>query len=80
LPTVSAAQALSDLKSSPSRVISTGIPQLDSLLQNQDAPSQFEELVCGGVSRGQVTEIHGPPGVGKTAFGYVDSFELKDYY
>lgn len=71
MPTVSAAQALSDLKSSPSRVISTGVPQLDSLLQNQDASASSHDAGHGGVSRGQVTEIYGPPGVGKTAIGYV---------
>lgn len=71
MPTVSAAQALSDLKSSATRVISTGIPQLDRILQNQDAASETDEHSHGGVSRCQVTEIYGPPGAGKTAIGYV---------
>ena len=31
--------------------------------------------MAAGISRGQVTEIYGPPGVGKTALAYVtDSF------
>lgn len=29
-----------------------------------------EEVFHGGVSRGKVTEIYGPSGVGKTALGY----------
>lgn len=74
MPTVSAAQALSDLKASPKRVISTGLPQLDTLLHNQNAPAVVDGACNGGVSRGQVTEIYGPPGVGKTAMGYAGLF------
>ncbi|KAG4418802.1 hypothetical protein IFR04_008084 [Cadophora malorum] len=51
MPTVSAAQALQDLRTSPTRSFS-------------DA-----ESLPGGVSRGMMTEIYGPPGVGKTAIG-----------
>ena len=32
---------------------------------------QSEQGDCGGIRRGQLTEIYGPPGVGKTAFWYV---------
>ncbi|SZF01143.1 unnamed protein product [Blumeria hordei] len=64
LPTVSAAQALIDLKCSPSRCISTGLCLLDAFLQNQETPQ--EEAKFGGISRGQVTDVYGPPGVGKT--------------
>ncbi|KAI0994760.1 hypothetical protein K3495_g13422 [Podosphaera aphanis] len=65
MPTVSAAQALEDLKCSPGRCISTGVHALDAYLQNKELS---EEDIYGGISRGQVTDIHGPPGVGKTAF------------
>ncbi|TQS34971.1 hypothetical protein Golomagni_04625 [Golovinomyces magnicellulatus] len=64
MPTVSAAQALDDLTFSPTRCISTGIRGLDAILQNKD--SSDESFSFGGISRGQITEIHGPPGVGKT--------------
>ncbi|RKF53549.1 putative rad55 protein [Golovinomyces cichoracearum] len=64
MPTVSAAQALDDLTFSPTRCISTGIRGLDAILQNKD--SSDESFSYGGISRGQITEIHGPPGVGKT--------------
>ena len=69
MPTVSAAQALQDLKSSPTRFISTGISLLDAVLQNREPRSDGEPL-HGGVSRGKVTEIYGPPGVGKTALWF----------
>ncbi|POS85432.1 hypothetical protein EPUL_001850 [Erysiphe pulchra] len=65
MPTISAAQALRDLTSSPARCISTGIHELDMAIQNKN-PSD-DKFGFGGISRGQVTEIHGPPGVGKTA-------------
>ncbi len=69
MPTVSAAQALQNLKSSWTRCISTGIGLLDCALQNQEPVALHEEPVCGGVSRGKVTEVFGPPGIGKTALG-----------
>jgi RecA/RadA recombinase len=69
MPTVSAAQALQDLKSSPTRCISTGLDLLDCFLQNRKWVSSGVEPLYGGVSRGKVTEVYGPPGVGKTALG-----------
>ncbi|KAI9054748.1 hypothetical protein LZ554_001898 [Drepanopeziza brunnea f. sp. 'monogermtubi'] len=67
MPTVSAAQAFQDLKSSPTRCISTGLFSLDCVLQNMDQAFTNVDSAFGGVSRGKVTEIYGPPGVGKTA-------------
>jgi len=67
MPTVSAAQAFQDLKSSPTRCISTGLSNLDAALQNRESPLPGAEPLLGGISRGKVTEIYGPPGVGKTA-------------
>jgi hypothetical protein len=72
MPTVSAAQALEDLKSSPTRCVSTGLPLLDYALQNREPQLQDNEPFFGGVSRGRVTEVYGPPGAGKTALGLVD--------
>ncbi|TAQ90249.1 hypothetical protein B7494_g1423 [Chlorociboria aeruginascens] len=69
LPTVSAAQALQNVKSSPTRCISTGLSNLDSVLQHQDRAVPENEGFHGGISRGKVTEVYGPPGVGKTALG-----------
>ncbi|TVY43799.1 DNA repair protein [Lachnellula occidentalis] len=69
MPTISAAQALEDLKSSPTRCISTGLSLLDHALQNREPQLPETEPFYGGVSRGEVTEIYGPPGVGKTALG-----------
>lgn len=71
MPTVSAAQALQDLNSPTARSISTGLRELDAALQNRDVStlSDAEGQHVGGVSRGQLTEVYGPPGVGKTAFG-----------
>ena len=61
---MSAAQALDDLNDGPSRCVSTGLRDLDGALAGTG-----EGEGAGGVSRGQVTEIWGPPGVGKTAMG-----------
>ena len=77
MPTVSAAQALQDLKSAPSRCISTGLELLDRVLQRRElgVSDSDEEAFHGGISRGKVTEVYGPPGVGKTALGYVGEVE-----
>ncbi|KAI1014645.1 hypothetical protein LB503_003651 [Fusarium chuoi] len=68
LPTVSASQALDELDNDASTHVSTGIGELDrSLISNITVDSQ--DTTKGGVQRGQVTEIWGPPGAGKTALG-----------
>ncbi|KAK7738865.1 hypothetical protein SLS63_002202 [Diaporthe eres] len=70
LPTVSAAQALEDLDANVSRFVSTNLPDLDKALAASAASSfPSEEANPGGIQKGQLTEIWGPPGVGKTAFG-----------
>jgi len=69
MPTVSAAQALQDLNSPATRNISTGLQGLDRALQNGEALTSNPASQYSGVSRGQVTEVYGPPGVGKTALG-----------
>ncbi|KAF1737643.1 DNA repair and recombination protein RadA [Beauveria bassiana] len=70
LPTVSASQVLEELEEEGSDCISTGIKALDETLVALPAPSQIfgrEKSQSGGIRRGQVTEIWGPPGSGKTA-------------
>ncbi|KAL1861277.1 hypothetical protein Daus18300_008952 [Diaporthe australafricana] len=69
LPTVSAAQALEDLDANVSRFVSTNLPDLDKALAGGAASSPEEEVSTGGIQKGHLTEIWGPPGVGKTAFG-----------
>ena len=66
MPTVSAAQALKE-KTSVRGFISTGVPTLDAGLVNRGD----EGVLGGGVVRGKVMEVWGPPGVGKTGLGYV---------
>jgi RecA/RadA recombinase len=66
LPTISASQALHSLKARGARTVSTGISQLNTLLSPPSLPGHH---VSGGYMRGKVTEIFGPPGVGKTSFG-----------
>lgn len=70
---MSAAQALDDLDDDPSRCVSTGLRDLDAALaagdDTGDGPRGDERDGTAGVSRGQVTEIWGPPGAGKTAMG-----------
>ncbi|KEZ40477.1 hypothetical protein SAPIO_CDS8362 [Scedosporium apiospermum] len=87
LPAVSAAQALEDLNDDPSQCVSTGLCKLDRALSA--TPESLRRLRTGddnvhpaapsGVHRGQVTEIWGPPGVGKTAMGIqIASSALSD--
>ncbi|KAL2024530.1 hypothetical protein VTK56DRAFT_7573 [Thermocarpiscus australiensis] len=64
LPTVSAAEALRNLEGSESNFISTGLAALDSLLR-----SGLDGSDRGGIQKGHVTEVWGPPGAGKTALG-----------
>jgi hypothetical protein len=66
LPTVSASQALQSLHARGARTVSTGITQLDQALSPPSLPGYD---VSGGYMRGKVTEVFGPSGVGKTAFG-----------
>ncbi|XXG94289.1 hypothetical protein Hte_000543 [Hypoxylon texense] len=69
LPTVSAAQALEDLGTDPRRFVSTGIESLDQSLNDVIGDTNNELPRPGGLQKGQVVEIWGPPGSGKTAFG-----------
>ncbi|WYZ46329.1 hypothetical protein EsH8_IX_000554 [Colletotrichum jinshuiense] len=68
LPTVSAAQALEELENDVARHISTGLFRLDQALSSP-LPLEQSALTRGGIQRGQVSEIWGPPGSGKTALG-----------
>ena len=68
LPTFSASQALQNLRSTSKRPISTGLRRLDAALQGKDYEVSSQDDLRGGISRGEVTEVYGPPGVGKTAF------------
>ncbi|EPE31362.1 P-loop containing nucleoside triphosphate hydrolase [Glarea lozoyensis ATCC 20868] len=83
LPTISLAQALEESKGS-GRFISTGVRGLDGGLVNRgdevDGDGREEGKGegeygkgtgkgIGGVERGKVMEIYGPPGVGKTGVG-----------
>ncbi|KAK3903274.1 P-loop containing nucleoside triphosphate hydrolase protein [Staphylotrichum tortipilum] len=70
LPTVSAAQALHDLEDGDSiNFISTGLPALDASLTSGLGGPGPGPSTPGGIQKGQLTEIWGPPGAGKTAFG-----------
>ncbi|TIC95955.1 DNA repair protein rhp55 [Colletotrichum higginsianum] len=66
--TLSAAEALEDLDDDVARHISTGIDRLDEALAFS-GPRQESGTARKGLQRGQVSEIWGPPGSGKTALG-----------
>ncbi|KAF2475692.1 P-loop containing nucleoside triphosphate hydrolase protein [Lindgomyces ingoldianus] len=66
LPTVSASQALQRFHARGSRALPTGLPQLNKILSPLGFPGRNSQ---GGLVRGKVTEVYGPSGVGKTAFG-----------
>ena len=69
LPTVSASQALQEIRTKAKKSISTGLESLDQLfvpqLGRQSSP------VFGGLPLGRLTEVYGPPGIGKSTFWYV---------
>lgn len=68
LPTVTASAALEELSHDESLHISTGLRELDKHLQDGlGAPNNTPG--SGGIKRGQVAEVWGPPGTGKTALG-----------
>ncbi|KAI1461525.1 P-loop containing nucleoside triphosphate hydrolase protein [Annulohypoxylon moriforme] len=69
LPTVSAAQALEDLGTDLQRFISTNLTSLDHNLNDVISDNSSTLPHPGGLQKGQVVEIWGPPGSGKTAFG-----------
>ncbi|KAF4977589.1 hypothetical protein FZEAL_5903 [Fusarium zealandicum] len=69
LPTVSASQALDELRDDASNHISTGLEDLDQALYGAGSVDSQDSTHRGGIHRGQVTEIWGPPGTGKTALG-----------
>lgn len=70
LPTVSASAALDELAGDASANIPSGLTGLDkALAANSPARVQADDSHPGGVTRGQVTELWGPPGAGKTALG-----------
>lgn len=69
LPTISAAQALDELNGDALRHVSTSLPDLDRALTGDASSLSSEQDGNGGIQKGQVTEIWGPPGVGKTALG-----------
>ncbi|GAB1316643.1 DNA repair protein RAD51 homolog 3 [Madurella fahalii] len=64
LPTVSAAEALQDLERNEGSHISTGLAALDASLS-----LELDGAHRGGIQKGHVTEVWGPPGAGKTALG-----------
>ena len=66
LPTVPASQALQNFTSRGARTVSTGITQLDKVLSTPSLPGHD---ASGGYTRNKVTEVFGPSGAGKTAFG-----------
>lgn len=63
LPTVSGIEALHNATAN-AKGISSGLPALDTAL----LPSGLS-IATPGIQRGVVTEVFGPPGVGKTTFG-----------
>ncbi|KAF3767635.1 hypothetical protein M406DRAFT_41369 [Cryphonectria parasitica EP155] len=76
--TISAARALDERNDAVyvSPFVPTGLPDLDQALLESSVSAPDGVGVKGGMARGQITELWGPPGVGKTALGvvWVDCF------
>lgn len=71
LPTVSASAALQRLRDAAPNNISTGLPTLNTILAGQKRNHVSSGSKTGGLVPGQIIDVYGPPGVGKTAFWYV---------
>lgn len=70
LPTVAASQVLDELQDDDTGYIPTGIDALDKqLLFDTSLSLTGGSERSGGIQRGAVTEIWGPPGSGRTALG-----------
>ena len=69
LPSLSAAQVLQELEKSSSKPVSTGLNVLDEALSCDTFGDELDPGTPGGIQRGQITEIWGPPGSGKTSLG-----------
>lgn len=65
---MSASEALRTLSSQQNVLISTGLLHLDAILAGRDYQISGHDSAKGGLSKGQITEVYGPPGVGKTTF------------
>lgn len=65
LPTVTGVQALQNA-TAKAKGIPSGLAALDAILVNNK--NKFS-IASPGIQRGHVTEVFGPPGVGKTTFG-----------
>ncbi|KAI0482192.1 P-loop containing nucleoside triphosphate hydrolase protein [Xylariaceae sp. FL0804] len=72
MPTVSAAQALDHLRTDPGRFVASGLDALDEALAQAAAAAENHDEASSpcpaGVEKGQLVEVWGPPGAGKTAF------------
>ncbi|KAE9978596.1 hypothetical protein BLS_000443 [Venturia inaequalis] len=68
LPTVSASAALQKLRDAAPKNISTKLPTLNAILAGKITSNIKDGIKNGGLVPGQITEVYGPPGVGKTAF------------
>ncbi|KAI1828466.1 P-loop containing nucleoside triphosphate hydrolase protein [Xylaria intraflava] len=68
LPTVSAAQAFDDLETDPQQFIPTGIEVLDRTLAGVSLDDDVGPQRHSGIRKGQIIEVWGPPGSGKTTF------------
>ncbi|KAI1162435.1 P-loop containing nucleoside triphosphate hydrolase protein [Nemania serpens] len=66
LPTVSAAQAFDDLEADSRQFIATGLEALDQALADVALKDGDGPQRCRGIQKGQILEVWGPPGSGKT--------------
>ena len=73
MPTISASEALQHAASQDDDTsIRLGVAQIDALLSGLEPQPTAPSSPAGGLARGEVTELIGPPGVGKTCLWYVD--------
>ncbi|KAI0144295.1 P-loop containing nucleoside triphosphate hydrolase protein [Xylariaceae sp. FL1272] len=79
LPTISAAQALEDLNDDSHHFLPTGLKSLDRILSNNSLQYTGETLHPGGLQKGQVVDVWGPPGSGKSTFAMQVAINTLSY-
>ena len=76
---MTAAQAFEDLSEDHKRFVPTNLDALDAALAAGVLGQTGQDVCPGGVQKGQVTEIWGPPGVGKSTFGQVLCCQIPSF-
>lgn len=66
------------MATSAKQAVPTGLESLDCIFRDRESGDTILSQGTGGLPRGEITEIYGPPGIGKTTFAYDDGSYLMN--